>query len=186
MLYQYDHKKKWLKAAIKALKYLANHRKNSIIVPADHWALIATEKLFVLEVLSVKEKELLLSHSLKICDVIRSEQITDISHHLFGSFNLEGRITPTSTRLEGLIAAFNTLPEDAIDQRDKLFSSIRLGIHFLLNAQLSNGKYAGAFTRSVYQSEDAKKDGRDTEIRIDYIQHAISALLGYYRLIDGR
>ena len=45
MLYEYDPQPKWFNHAVKVLTYLSESRKNDKVVPADHWALLATSKI---------------------------------------------------------------------------------------------------------------------------------------------
>ncbi len=56
------------------------------------------------------------------------------------------------------------------------------GIAFLLSAQIADGPYRGGFPRAIGPREgDSRRDrsfnDRCTEIRIDYVQHVLSALL---------
>lgn len=44
-LYEVDPSPRWLSAALKTLKYLAETRAGKTDLPADHWALIATREL---------------------------------------------------------------------------------------------------------------------------------------------
>ncbi len=44
-LYGVDHSRRWLTAAARALSYPAKSRVGLLVVPLDHWALIATAKL---------------------------------------------------------------------------------------------------------------------------------------------
>lgn len=49
MLYEKDPSDVWIDSAAKALAYLARSRKNKTDVPADHWTLLATEKMLSLK-----------------------------------------------------------------------------------------------------------------------------------------
>jgi hypothetical protein len=121
MLYELDRSKAWLNSAVRTLTYLANTRKNVLNVPADHWALLATEKLFSLEngaELPI-DRNLLVSHATQICQVILNAQINEHERpEYIGGFTSNGRTTPTSTRLEGLLAARLILPADHELQRE--------------------------------------------------------------------
>ena len=69
-------------------------------------------------------------------------------------------------------------------------ASIDAGVQFLLNAQLRDGPYAGAVPRAIQRlpSEPAtsKFNRRATEVRIDYVQHAMSAWMGYLDLVQSK
>ena len=63
-LYMFDKNPRWVEACKKALMYLATTRKDQKKVPFDHWALIATDKLFESGVqVSKEEKKLLVEHA---------------------------------------------------------------------------------------------------------------------------
>lgn len=188
MLYEKDPSAIWIDSASKALAYLARSRKNKTDVPADHWALLATEKL-----LSLKNKdrltgtrELLIDHAIRICDAILKRQISEPERPEYdGGFSMDGRTTPAATCLEGLMAACSFLPRDH-DTRKRIGSAVHRGIAFLLNAQIKEGPFAGAFPRSVGRlnqntSEATEFNNRATEVRIDYVQHALSAMIQYLR-----
>ena len=186
MLYEKDSSIIWIESAYKALEYLALSRKESNNVPPDHWALLATERL-----LSNKEsnkfqisRDLLINHAIQICKSMIEGQIIDPNRPKYnGGFHPSGNTTPTATRLEGLLAALKFIPKS--DSMYKVIeASIEKGIDFLINAQIKDGQYAGAFPRSVGKipkknSKTKQFNQRATEVRIDYIQHAMSALIQY-------
>ena len=186
MLYELDRSKLWIESAAKTLTYLANSRKNDKYVPADHWALLATEKLLSLENAEKLpiERELLVNHAAQICEAILKAQINNHERpEYIGGFTSNGRTTPTSTRLEGLLAARSILPTDHALQR-KIDSTVEIGVDFLIRAQIKEGEYTGAFPMAVgkLKGDSArveKFNRRVTEVRIDYVQHALSALIQY-------
>ncbi len=188
MLYEIDPSPQWLEVSVKALTYLAQKRKGQISVPPDHWALLATDKL--LSVCSADElsesRELLIDHAIQICKQILGEQLKHpFNTILDGSFTPDGKTTPTATRLEGLLAALNFLPEEERILRNQIESSIHHGIAFLLRAQINSGEYAGAIPRAIRLISagepgfDRNFNERATEVRIDYVQHALNAWLLY-------
>ena len=185
MLYEIDENDQWLHAAAKTIGFLATSRKGQVIVPADHWALMATEKLMALPPEDIPvSKDVLFSHAIQVCTSILAMQILDSTRgDYYGGFNIEGRVTPTSTRLEGLIAARSFIPKSH-PVSDRLDSAISLGIQFLLNAQIKDGFYSGGFPRAVdfmnnTHSKAKRFNDRVSEIRIDYVQHALSAMIKY-------
>ncbi len=189
MLYEKDHSSIWLKSAYQALEYLAQSRENSAEIPADHWALLATAKILSLENSNDLpiSKTLLVNHSVRICETIIRDQINDPARPEYdGGFAEDGRTTPTATRLEGLLAALSFLPiEHKI--RKRIESSIPRGISFLIRAQIKEGIFTGAMPRAVGRKRENLPDvinfnRRVTEVRIDYVQHAMCAMMQYQEL----
>ena len=178
MLFEADHSVQWLTAAGKALSFLAKSRKGVIAVPADHWALIASAALmpYLDQIHSVGTRAELTQHAGQVCNVIMHEQFRGGSASgLDGAFDPGGRTTPAATRLEGLLAALEFLPN--ADVRHKVEEATARGIAFLLRAQITDGSFAGAITGSVRTSAFDS-----AAVRIDFIQHALCAWLRYKNL----
>ena len=188
MLYEKDPSPLWLQTAYGTLEYLALSRKNSTNIPADHWALLATEKLLSLEPneeLPIS-RELLINHAIQICETILQSQIDQPNRPNDGGFSKTGNTTPTATRLEGLLATLSFLPPDH-EIRERIKPAIARGISFLVRAQVKEGLYAGAIPRAVEKRSGSSSNiksfnRRVSEVRIDYNQHAMSAMIQYQRL----
>jgi len=88
---------------------------------------------------------------------------------LDGAFDIEGRTAPAATRLEALLAALDFLPKNSGDLRDAICSAVGRTAKFLLRAQIVSGPYAGDMPGAVAGTQ------RASEIRIDYVQHALCA-----------
>ncbi len=186
-LHELDPNERWLRRAGKALAYLAGKRAGEMDVPPDHWALLATARWLSLEPeAGGPPRATIVAHAVQICEsMLRDLPATfDQADLLRGSFVADGRTTPTATRLEGLLAALTFLPASQRQLRAQIGAAIHLGIAFLLRAQIDKGPHAGAVPRAVMKLKDKSKRARKfnrrvTEVRIDYVQHALSACLGY-------
>ncbi len=193
MLFEIDDNPRWLLAAVDALRYLARTREALDLLPADHWSLLATARLFKQkpDVLSSAAlflipwdseedqrgvKQLLRDHAERLVNSILSEQIKDSeSECLNGGFNAEGRVTPAATRLEGLLAAMGFLEDESL--RHRVWGAVETGIQFLKDAQITTGPARGGFTRHNPRCHSTVR--RANEIRIDYVQHGLAALYYY-------
>jgi hypothetical protein len=172
------------------MSFLANSRKGETKVPTDHWALLATAKLLSLDIPDDPSisKELLIEHAAQICSSMLKTQVLDTNTpNVFGGFNKSGKTTPTATRLEGLLAALEFLPQDH-PIRPKIESAVTPGVSFLVGAQLNEGQHAGGIPHAVIQLDPddeyaAQFNKRATEIRIDYVQHAMSAMIQYLDVV---
>ena len=188
MLYERDSSEAWLAGARGALTYLARSREHDPEVPADHWALLATARLLSLGPPqgSPDPQALLVRHAARICETMLRSQIPRERHpHLRGGFSATGETVRTAVYLEGLQAALTFLPRDD-PARKAVQAAVPRGIAFLLRAQITSGPLAGAFPEAIGgrtghgRAAEASDDGRG-EVRIDYVQHALSALLAYLR-----
>ena len=114
-------------------------------------------------------------HAVQVCESILRDQFKgSAAVGLDGAFDPNGRTAPAATRLEGLLAALEFLPKDAL--RDKINAAAGRGIAFLLRAQIASGPQAGGMPGAVVAR------ARDSsEIRIDHVQHALCAWLRYQR-----
>ena len=83
------------------------------------------------------------------------------------------------------MAAIRFLPEEYATLRRRMISVINDGLLFLLRAQLRSGQYAGGIPRAIKELSEKHPqfnnsfNRRVTEIRIDYVQHALSAMILY-------
>lgn len=105
-----------------------------------------------------------------------------------GGFAIDGRTTPTATRLEGLIAVLSFLPPDH-EIWVRAHDAVDGGMSFPLRAHMREGEFAGAIPRTVGlingDTPYAQKfNRRATEVRIDYVQHALSAMIQYLNLTE--
>ena len=179
MLYEIDPQPKWFDSSVKTLTYLADSRRGSKVIPADHWALIATSKIIEIadkESLKVPRDKLIV-HGIQVSEKIL-DGVPDLpeSSPIFGCLKADGRTTPTSTRLEGLIAFYGIVPENNNELKKKIESVSTNGIGFLQRVQIKSGKYKGGIPKRLNNNihEDSGL------IRIDYVQHALSALVEYH------
>lgn len=189
LLYEIDGNEKWLKAALSAMNNLYEIRKGKRVVEADHWALITTGRLLNLirnvDTSLVYFEDILINHAVQICEsmLISSYRFNEDSEYA-GCMTIDGRTTPTATRLEGLITAFTYIPAENSVLRTSMFEVIEDGIGFLLRAQEKEGKYYGGMPRTFISKSNIpgtvkQTDKRNAEIRIDYVQHALSAMILY-------
>ncbi|MBN2530159.1 MAG: hypothetical protein JXR76_27455 [Deltaproteobacteria bacterium] len=179
---------KWLMGAKKALLYLARSRKGKSNVPADHWALIATQRLLNdVPELTDTTRRMLVAHAVQISEEILSQQQKDSHSRAYGAFDRYGKTTPAATRIEGLVAAYKLLPDSQKKLKKRIYQAVEKGVAFLLKTQIKKGPHAGAIPRALLtmpkEGFDAKKfNQRRREVRIDYLQHALCAMIGWLEI----
>jgi len=184
MLYEKDPRPEWFQGALNAMTYLSSLRQRRVIVEADHWALLATDKL--LSAGRPESEDKIVGHGVKICRSI----LAGVSRYHegspeYGALTAIGSTTQTAIRLEGLLAAMSFLPEKDGMLKKRVGAAVREGMVFLLRSQVQEGDYAGGFPRiapsfALMNKKESKGDTRrDYEIRIDYVQHAMCAMMQY-------
>ena len=189
-LYEMDHSIEWLNGAGKALSYLARRRAQMRVLPPDHWALIATARFLPYydpNICPAARGELV-AHAARICDTFLRQQIRNSQDaRLNGGFDANGRTTPAAIRVEGLLAALEFLPDDAMGLRTRVETAVQGGIAFLLRAQIPSGPYVGGMPESVLKTDSfaAKADPHASEVRVDYVQHALCAWLRYQKALKS-
>ena len=187
MLYRMDRSRQWLNAAAKGLAYLI---KNRAITTADQWSLIACAKLFSLgndypeKILPRRDVG---AYARQVGLAILEEQILyNDQRQLTGCFNKQGRTAPTATRVEALFAILDIIGQNDVMLRNAILSSIHSAVRFLIDAQVSEGKYTGGIPRVIGLSAVRRSSSRRAdEIRIDYVQHLLSALLYFAKNQDS-
>jgi hypothetical protein len=185
-LYEADHSREWLIAAGKALSFLAKSRAGRTKVPADHWALIATARLFPYcdqNSCPGSSREELMQHAIQICNSMVREQFRgSAAVGLDGAFDSTGRTSATATCLEGLLAALEFLLKDepqTAELQKKIEAVAGRGVAFLLRMQIGNGPYSGGMPGAF-----AKRILESSQVRIDYVQHTLCAWLRYQELLQ--
>lgn len=182
----------WRTAARAALAHLADQRRGQSVVPPDHWALIATGALWCADARwSESMRDTLLTHAWQVAAGMLGDQAAALRDGATpGSFTPDDRATPAATRLEGLLA-LTVLPwpaaraEAPFDPQATLAQAIEAGTAALRLAIVTDGPWRGAVTRHL-ATPRGRASPRHGEIRIDYVQHALSALLAEQAHRQGR
>jgi hypothetical protein len=183
-LYALDPDQSWLDTAEKEAQYLINTRDRGLAISQlshDHWLLYALNELH-----RYRPNPLYLNHARRIARAIVQSQNRHPRYPDWrGSYYRPPRSTPTATRTEGLCAAYHLAHDFADPQEaETILQAIRLGIGFQLQTQFrpESVMYLKDPQRSL---GGVHRSLTNFEIRIDYVQHSISSLLGLYRIIGN-
>lgn len=184
-LYDVDPQEKWLQGAKKALLFLAETRKNQEIVREfDHWAMLATEKLFRTPEngLSAEERARLVFHARQMAYKVLPTQILDGQPHEIGSMG--GNISPCSngTKMEGLISVYHILDGAGEEElREQILTALDHLAEFLARAQVQEPFLRGGLPTSAgWRIPGAPK--KACIVRIDNVQHVLSAWVRYQEI----
>ena len=184
-LYELDNSEEWLVAAGKALSYLAQSRATARSLPFDRWALVATATFLPYYdiVPPPASHAQLIEHATRISERFLHQQVTSDDPAFDGAFDPTGSTNLASTGLEALLAALEFLPDDGTGLRQRIEIATQRGVAFLLHAQIKSGPFAGGMPGAVRKAGSAAKPNTlATEVRIDYVQYALTVWLRYQAL----
>ncbi|MBI2618015.1 hypothetical protein HYW58_01015 [Candidatus Kaiserbacteria bacterium] len=183
-LYALDKDEKWISAAHRGAHFLINTRDPKFSAEElgnNHWLMYALNELH-----EHRENSLYIADMKRLVDAIVLSQHTGKSgteSGWNGGYYTPPRSTPTAIRSEGLIAAYNLFFRvNETGYAEKALESIKQGVDFALRTQFTpekimvlkaNPKGTGGFHRSL----------DNYNVRIDYVQHNISALIGFNRIL---
>jgi hypothetical protein len=181
-LHPFDREAAWLEVAEKSARYLITVRDQDVPeaeLTHDHWFLYALNELYLL-----RPQPIYIEHALKIAAAIMQKQ-NNQPHYpdWLGSYYDSPRSTPAAVRSEGLCAAFQLARHCGYtEQAEEIRSSVYSSVCFQLQTQIqpesalylkNPSRALGGFRRSL----------DNFELRIDYSQHNISALLALYKIM---
>ncbi|MCH9651637.1 MAG: hypothetical protein K0U98_25650 [Deltaproteobacteria bacterium] len=180
-LYREDPDPRWLETARKGADWLMDVRDTGKAVkdlPHDHWLLMGLNELH-----QVTEDPRYAQHGARIAQaIIEAQRTAGPPLDWVGSYYTPPRSTPTATRSEALVAMVHLAKRVRMDPTPYL-EALRRAASFQLRCQLTeqNSLYLprpdlalGGFRRSL----------TNWEVRIDYVQHNLSALLGLRTLLE--
>lgn len=165
----------WLPAAERGVDWLINVRdanKKASALPHDHWLLIALNELYPL----TRNKNHLAHAERVSASIVAAQRKTSIYPDWIGSFYNPPRTTPVATRAEAMVAMCR-LARESGGKCEPYLEALKKMAVFQMRCRISaeNGMYLprpdlarGGFRRSL----------TDWEVRIDYVQHDLSSLLG--------
>jgi len=137
-LYKLDRDPRWLDAGLLAAKSLIQRQRAMRRVPPDHWLMIAISELTSVYGEAVNppvELDDLIGHAVALgAEMMRDQRLTALVPGATGAYSPDTRATPSSTRLEGMVAVYRVLPADH-PARGLWLDSIERGIAFILACQ---------------------------------------------------
>jgi len=188
-LYGIDRNEAWLDRAGRSADYLITVRdkgKTVMDLKHDHWLLIALDSLY-----RYRPRETYLIHAMRIARSIMLKQRRKGIPDWVGSYFSPPRSIQAAIRCEALCAAYR-LVRDFGDRlpdtyrksimADHLLAALHLNMHFQLGTQLrpESALYLPNPARSI---GGFKESFSDFQVRIDGVQHNLSAIVHFYRIL---
>ena len=172
-LYQLNQDARLLDAARRGADYLIGRQQRMNELPADAWLMQALEALY-----DIGHEKQYAEHAITLAEAMIADQYTDDDPEGYaGGFGPGSpRATPAASRAEGLVAAYRIARLSGDDRATKIRSALKASARFQLAQQLT------ADTAGVRNPRLAAGGFRESltsmKIRIYYVQHNISSMLG--------
>ncbi|MGI6657138.1 MAG: hypothetical protein ACOX5Z_10005 [Desulfobulbus sp.] len=181
-LHQHNPKGSWLKAAGRALGHIIEQRPHIVV---EQWTALACAQLLQTKGYrdAILSRKTIRTYAEQLAKKIMEEQLIHTDNPgLVGSLEHRGRTAATATRVEALLALHTILARTDPMLAHGIRTCCDEAIGFLLNAQFTTGPCRGGFPRSGgIRGADAFFRAQERTVRIDTVQHALSALIGFTR-----
>ena len=183
-LYALDRQAAWLDTAAKGAHYLITVRDRDLATIRriqDHWLLYGLNELY-----RFRKRDSYLRHAMRIASAIRgSQNRRPAAPDSLGSYGRSARSTPTATRSEGLLAAYQLARDfgtrkQARAIRDTIYLNLALQVQTQFRPE--SVLYLKRPARALGGFHDSLTG---LSVRIDYVQHNISSLLTVYRILKA-
>lgn len=179
-LYRQTGDRRLLDAARRGADYLIADQRDMSQLPPDAWLMQALEALFV-----ITRDPKLAAHAINLAEAMIGDQYTESDAPFYAGGYGPGvpRVTPAASRAEGLLAALRLARLTNNAYAARIAEALKLGARFQLAQQFNEDnsyglahpeRAAGGFRESLTSAR----------IRIDYVQHNVSALLGMAQMIE--
>lgn len=185
-LYEVDKDERWLNAVKKGMTKIAETAlaKSDVELKFDHWGIIAAQKLFETPDanLSAPLKTLITGFVEKNVKAILELQNTNQDEDDYGAFRGTRTLCGLATIMEGLIAAYDCVPANVLKTRIKY--AVEAGLGHLYKYQVKTGEMEGGIPGTYIWNTPAAEN-KDREVRIDNVQHALSAWINYKQILNS-
>lgn len=179
-LYKHNGDKRLLDAARRGAIYLIESQSRLRELPPDAWLIQALEALH-----SIEREPRYLIHAMALSEAMIDEQYTETDREGFSGAFRPGlpRATPAASRAEGMLAAYRIarLTNDA--HLSRIASALKLSAKFQLSQQFDRDN--SFFLPDAERAAGGFREGlASMRVRIDFVQHNISSLLGISAILN--
>jgi hypothetical protein len=173
-LFRLTGEKRLFDSARRGAEYLIESERRMSILPPDAWLMQALEALF-----KVERAPRYAEHAIALAEAMIAEQYTENDSPAYAGGFRPGppRATPAASRAEGMVAAYRLARSIKDSRASKIAAALKASARFQLSHQFDKSN-----SSSLAAPEKATGGFREgvtsMRIRIDFVQHNISSLLG--------
>lgn len=173
-LYDLNHDRRILKAVQHGAAYLIDSQLRMSRLPPDAWLPQALEELY-----KTAPERRYVDHAIKLAEVMIEDQYdeNDGSEYAGGFGPGPPRSTPAASRAEGLVSAYRLAKKAGDPRASKIAEALRASAKFQL-AQQFTAANSGSLKNPRRALGGFRESLESSKIRIDFVQHNISSLLG--------
>ncbi len=179
MLYRVNGDRRLLDSARRGANYLIASERKMDRLPPDAWLMQALEALC-----AVKREPEYVEHAMRLAEAMMADQYAANSPAGYpGGFGPGmPRSTPAAARAEGMVAAYRLARLTGDARAPKILASLKSSARFQLSQQFDADN--SFFLPNPERATGGFRAGMTSmRIRIDFVQHSISALLGLAQII---
>lgn len=172
-LYGLNRDARLLDAARRGADYLIERQQKMNAFPADAWFMQALEALY-----NIGHEKRYARHAIALAEAMMADQYTeDDPPGYAGGFGPgPPRGTPAASRAEGLVSAYRIARSTGDARATKIADTLKSCARFQLSQQLTADSAGVRNPRLA--AGGFREDLTSMKVRIDYVQHNVSSLLG--------
>jgi uncharacterized protein YyaL (SSP411 family) len=167
-----DHR--LLDSARRGADFLIESQRMLDVLPPDAWLMQALEALY-----NVGHEGKYAAHAIALAEAMIAEQYTDKDPPGYSGGFGPGppRSTPAASRAEGMISAYRIARSTGDARAAKIADALRACITFQLGQQFT-GRNSASLPNPARAAGGFFEEATSLRVRIDFVQHNISSLLG--------
>jgi hypothetical protein len=179
-LYRQNGDKRLLDAARRGAAYLIESQSHMQNLPPDAWLIQAIEALH-----SIEREPRYAIHAMALAEAMINDQYEESDREGFlGAFRPGlPRATPAASRAEGMLAAYRIARLTNDTRAARIAGALKLSARFQLSQQFDRDN--SFFLPDAERAAGGFREGLTSmRIRIDFVQHNISSLLGIAAILN--
>lgn len=173
-LFKLNGEKRLLDSARRGADFLIESQRTMAVLPPDAWLMQALEALY-----NIGHERKYAGHTIALAEAMIAEQYTDSDPPGYSGGFGPGppRSTPAAARAEGLVSAYRLARSTGDARASKIAAALKACASFQL-AQQFTGRNSASLPNPRRAAGGFPEGLTSMKIRIDFVQHNISSLLG--------